>query len=132
MPLMTTVAMPHALALALCNRAVFVFCSTRMGYGNIVAWSAQWALSLAIGLSLIVGLAVMYEAMLRLLFVYAPLMVTAIAETRPHKISPGTSCWCLLNVLASLAQRLVRVDVNLSVISTRIADCRCADCRSTD
>ena len=109
---MTTVSMPHALALVLCNRAFFVFSATRIGDCNIVAWTAQWALSLAIGLLLIVGLAVMYEAMLRLLFVYAPLMVTAIAETRPRKISLGTSCWCLLNVLASLQQRLARVGVN--------------------
>ena len=77
-----------------------------------MAWTAQWALSLVIGLLLLVGLAVMYEAMLRLLFVYAPLMVTAIAETRPRKISLGTSCWCLLNVLASLVQRLGWVVAN--------------------
>ena len=69
-------------------------------------------MSLVIGFLLLVGLAVMYEAMLRLLFVYAPLMVTAIAETRARKISLGTSCWCLLNVLASLQQRLARVGVN--------------------
>ena len=112
MPLMTTVAMPHALALVLCNRAFFVFSATRIGDCNIVAWTAQWALSLVIGLLLIVGLAVMYEAMLRLLFVYAPLTVTAIAETRARKLSLGTSCWCLLNVLASLQQRLARVGVN--------------------
>ena len=109
---MTTVSMPHALALVLCNRAFFVFSATRIGDCNIVAWTAQWALSLAIGLLLIVGLAVMYEAMLRLLFVYAPLMVTAIAETRPRKISLGTSCWCLLSTLASLVQMLDWVVAN--------------------
>ena len=109
---MTTVSMPHALALVLCNRAFFVFSATRIGDCNIVAWTAQWALSLAIGLLLIAGLAVMYEAMLRLLFVYAPLMVTAIAETRLRKISFGTSCWCLLNVLAPMQQRLARVGAN--------------------
>ena len=109
---MTTAAMPHALALVLCNRAFFAFASTRIGYDNIMAWSAQWALSLAIGLLLIVGLAVIYEAMLRLLFAHAPLTVTAIAETRARKISLGTSCWCLLNVLAALQQRLARVGAN--------------------
>ena len=77
-----------------------------------MAWTAQWALSLGIGHLLLVGLAVMNVAMLRLLFVYAPLTVTAIAETRPRKISLGTSCWCLLNVLASLQQRLARVGAN--------------------
>ena len=98
--------MPHLLALVLCNRAFFVFSVTHIGDSNIVAWTAQWAVSLVIGLLLLVGLAVMYEAMLRLLFGYASLMVTSIAETRPRKISLGTSCWCLLNILASLAQVL--------------------------
>ena len=87
---MTTASMPHALALVLCNRAFFVFSATRIGDCNIVAWTAQWALSLVIGLLLIVGLAVMYEAMLRLLFVYAPLTVTAICgRWRPLSVL----CW---------------------------------------
>ena len=109
---MTSVSMPRLLALVLCNRAFFVFSATHIGDSNIVAWTAQWALSLVIGLLLLVGLAVMYEAILRLLFVYAPLTVTAIAETRARKISLGTRCWCLLNVLASLQQRLARVGAN--------------------
>ena len=109
---MTSVSMPHLLALVLCNRAFFVFSATRIGDCNIVAWTAQWALSLVIGLLLLVGLAVMYEAMLRLLVEYAPLMVTAIAKTRPRRISLGTSCWCLLSTLASLQQRLARIVAN--------------------
>ena len=104
--------MPHLLALVLCNRAFFVFSVTHIGDSNIVAWTAQWAVSLVIGLLLLVGLAVMYEAMLRLLFGYAPLMVTAIAKTRPRSISLGMSFWCLLNILSAIAQRLGRLVAN--------------------